>query len=164
MDSAQLNIFDQPTRINPEIVKTEIVDESCCGFEVGDRVQIQNAGVPLDKYNGDKGEITSIKLGLASVQLESIRHSIMFRCEALQKITAVSEHINAIDADDGADFVNPIIVGSLVECDSVFIGMNGTVRQIGMRLGITVAWVDFGSGKPLYPSSIENLILIENDQ
>jgi hypothetical protein len=87
MDSAQLNIFDQPTRINPEIVKTEIVDESCCGFEVGDRVQIQNAGVPLDKYNGDKGEIISIRLGLATVQIESLGHLIMFRCEALQKIT-----------------------------------------------------------------------------
>jgi hypothetical protein len=158
MNSSQLSIFDQPTGTNLEIADSAIVDESCFGFEVGDRVQILNAGTPLDKYNRQKGEVVSIKPGLVSVQLEGLNNPIMFRYEALQKWTALSEYI---DSCEEADLTNSIAVGNLIMCDYAFIGITGIVRQIGMSLGITVAWVDFGSGKPLYPCLLESLILAE---
>ncbi|WP_404785598.1 hypothetical protein [Altericista sp. CCNU0014] len=53
--------------------------------------------------------------------------------------------------------------GDRAKCDSVFVGQIGTVRGIGMHCAATVAWVDYGCGKPLYPSAMEGLRPIEDE-
>lgn len=57
--------------------------------------------------------------------------------------------------DEGAH--SGFAVGDRVECDAAFIGQVGTVQRIGTHCAVSVVWVDYGGGKPLYPCALEHL-------
>jgi ribosomal protein L21E len=156
-NAGQLNLFDPispiPQAIEPS--PPSINSYAVRGFEVGDRVQIINAGSPFQHMNGQKGDVVGLKPDMVSVQVEGVAVSLMFRPEALEKWTPVSEYTTA---NDEAESVVLFRVGDRVECDSAFVGQVGTVQRIGTHCAVTVAWVDYGGGKPLYPCSLENLI------
>jgi ribosomal protein L21E len=149
MDAGQLNLFD-PIDPTPQ----PLVDCAVSGFEVGDRIQIISAGTPLQHMNGQKGEVIGLMPDAVSVQVEGVAVALMFRPEALERRSPVSEYTTARDE---AEAVVLFRVGDRVECHSAFVGQVGTVRRIGMHCAVTVAWVDYGERKPLYPSSLEYL-------
>jgi hypothetical protein len=155
MDVDQLNLFDSINSISEAIapISSTIVDCAPSGFAVGDRIQI-NAGPPLQHMNGQTGEVVGLMPDAVSVQVEGVAVALMFRPEALEKWTPISEYTTA---SDEADAVVLFRVGDRVECDSAFVGQVGTVQRIGMHCAVSVAWVDYGEGKPLYPSPLEHL-------
>jgi hypothetical protein len=154
MNTAQLSIFDRPTPLEsvfPATVEGEI-------FALGDRIQITQIGPPLEYLNGQKGEIIHLRPGLASVKVEGIATAIVLRVEALERWTSISE-FTAVREE--AESVGIFCLGDRVECEGAYIGRVGTVRRIGVRCGVMVAWVDYGKGVPPYPCSVERLLLAE---
>jgi hypothetical protein len=153
---SQLNLFDQPSPVLSDIaVKPATLDNQDAGlFKVGDRIQIIKAGAPLQHLNGQKGHIVSCVAGNVGVQVEGVAVVLMFPCEALESWTPISEYTRAREA---AETVELFRVGDRVECHLAFIGHVGTVQRIGMHCTITVAWVEYGEGKPLYPCALEYL-------
>lgn len=154
-NTEQLSIFDQPLPFPQTIVcnqpENEVADSS---FALGDRIQIVNAGPPLQHLNGQKGKVIGLTPDVVSVQVEGIAVAMMFCPEALVKWTSISEY--TISSDE-AESVFLFRVGDHVECDSAFLGQVGTVRKLGVHCATAVAWVDYGEGKPLYPSPLEHL-------
>jgi ribosomal protein L21E len=155
MNSEQLDLFGQP---NPPQSATTPVEplEKCLesGFSVGDRIQIVKAGPPFENRNGQKGKVIGLAPDAVSVQIEGVAVTLIFRPEALEHWAPINDYIGARTE------VEPVIllrVGDLVECDLAFVGQIGTIQKIGMHCGITVAWVQYGNGKPLYPCSLERL-------
>jgi hypothetical protein len=164
METAQLNLFDQPPPVSPALAKAPDHAEAMgdrippassfspneC-YAPGDRVRITQAGPPIQYLNGRLGAVVSVSPGLALVQVEGIAVAMLLRVEAIEKYTEISQFM-----DDEAPAIE---VGSAVECDYAFVGKVGVVRRIEMYCGGMVAWVDFGSGKPLYPAGMESLSL-----
>jgi hypothetical protein len=157
-NNSQLNIFEQipqPVKdTTPDLNHSMLDAFSSSGLTVGDRIHIIRAGPPFEHMNGQKGEVTELKADAVFVQVEGIAVALMFRREALEKWTAISEYTTAREE---AESVVLFRVGDRVECDSAFMGQVGTVRKIGTHCAVTVAWVDYGAGKPLYPSPLEHL-------
>jgi hypothetical protein len=155
-DTGQLNLFDPINPISEAIAPTfpPFDDGIESGFAVGDRIQIVKAGPPLHNMNGQKGEVVGLMPDAVSVQVEGVAVALMFRPEALQKWTPIAEYAAARDE---AESVVLFRVGDRVECDAAFAGQVGTVQRIGTHCAVTVAWVDYGEGKPLYPCALEHL-------
>jgi hypothetical protein len=165
METAQLSIFDQPLPPVSSASANALENAEAIGdrtppapslspsesFTPGFRVRITEAGPPIEHLNGRMGEVVSVSPGLALVQVEGIAVAMLLRVEAIEKYTEISQFM-----DDEAPTIE---VGSAVECDYAFVGKVGVVRRIEMYCGGMVAWVDFGSGKPLYPVGMESLSL-----
>jgi hypothetical protein len=157
-NAPQLNLFD---RSNPDPLPAPSIDPASesdltHGFVVGDRIQIVNAGSPLEHLNGRRGEIVGLRSDVISVRVESIAVTLAFRPEALEKWTTIREYSTA---GEEAETVEIVRVGDRVECSCAFIGRIGTVRKLGMHLAVRIAWVDYGAYRPWYPVALENLNL-----
>jgi hypothetical protein len=155
-NTGQLNLFDPTTTISEAIDLTPPpLDEGTHGgFAVGDRIQIIKAGPPFQHMNGQKGEVVGLITDAVSVQVEGVAVSLIFRPEALEKWTPINEYTAAREE---AESVVLFRVGDRVECDAAFIGQVGTVQKIGTHCAVSVVWVDYGGGKPLYPCALEHL-------
>ncbi len=154
--TSQLNLFEQPNLDLSDLAsKPPPLDNQEAGlFKVGDRIQIIKAGSPLQYLNGQKGNVVSLVSNGVAVQVESVAVVLMFPPEALEKWNPISDYTSAREA---AEAIELFRVGDLVECHSAFLGQVGTVQSIGMHCAITVAWVKYGEGKPLYPCALEHL-------
>lgn len=155
-NTGQLNLFEQmnaaPAALAPE---TPALDDCPRGhFAVGDRIQITRTGAPFEHLNGQKGIVVGLMADAVSVQVEGIAIALMFRSEAIEKWTPI-HHYTSTSAE--AESVVLFRIGDRVECHVAFLGQVGVVRKIGTHCTMTVAWVDYGNGKPLYPCSLEHL-------
>jgi hypothetical protein len=152
MKNAQLNLFDPPqTPVSAPV--TPPTDRTSPGesYAPGVRVHIIQAGPPIEHLNGRLGEVVSVRQGLTSVQVEGIAAAMLLRVEAIERYSEITQYL-----DEEAPWIE---VGSSVECDYAFNAKIGVVRRIEIYCGGMVAWVDFGSGKPLYPAGMESLSL-----
>lgn len=158
MNAAQLSIFDQPPP--PEAATAAEVPAMVEGemFAPGDRIQIIQVGPPLKHLNGQKGEIISLLPGLASVKVEGIATLMVFRVEALERWSPISDFMTTWEE---AESVCLWSVGDRVECEGAYVGRIGTVRRVGVQCAVMVAWVEYGEGVPLYPCPVERLSLAE---
>jgi hypothetical protein len=158
-NTEQLNLFEQPSPVPQSIDSAQPLDKNFDnGFAIGDRIQIVKAGNPFQHMNGQKGKVVALTPDAVSVQVEGVAVALMFRPEALEKWTLVSGYMSATAE---AESVILFRVGDRVECHFAFIGKIGIVQSIARHCAATVAWVDYGNGKPLYPSSLEQLTLAE---
>jgi hypothetical protein len=154
--TGQLNLFEQinaaPSGLAPE---TPALDDGSRGcFAVGDRIQITKTGAPFEHLNGQKGIVVGLMPDAVSVQVEGIAVALMFRSEAIEKWTPIHNYTSTSAETESVVLFR---IGDRVEGHAAFLGQVGIVRKIGTHCTITVAWVDYGNGKPLYPCSLEHL-------
>ena len=159
--TGQLNLFEQmnaaPSELAPE---TPALDDCPRGhFAVGDHIQITKTGAPFEHLNGQKGIVAGLMADAVSVQVEGIAVALMFRSEALEKWTPIHSYTSTSAETESVVLFR---LGDRVECHAAFLGQVGIVKKIGTHCTMTVAWVDYGNGKPLYPCPLEHLIHSES--
>ena len=159
MNTEQLDLFGHPSPPQSAISAVQPLEESLgSGFIIGDRIQIVKAGPPFENRNGQKGKVVGLAPDAVSVQIEGVAVALIFRPEALELWAPINDYIVARAEVESVILLR---VGDHVECDLAFVGQIGTIQKIGMHCGVTVAWVQYGNDKPLYPCSLERLTLVE---
>jgi hypothetical protein len=154
--TGQLNLFEHinaaPLALAPETPALDDGPRGC--FAVGDHIQITKTGTPFEHLNGHKGIVVGLMPDAVSVQVEGIAVALMFRSEALEKWTPIHNYTSTCAETESVVLFR---IGDRVEGHVAFLGQVGIVRKIGTHCTMTVAWVDYGNGKPLYPCSLEHL-------
>jgi ribosomal protein L21E len=154
--TGQLNLFEQinaaPSALAPE---TPALDDCPRGrFAVGDCIQIAKTGAPFEHLNGQKGIVVGLMADAVSVQVEGIAVALIFRREALEKWTPIHNYTSTSAETESVILFR---VGDRVEGHVAFLGQVGIVKKVGMHCAMSVAWVDYGNEKPLYPCALEHL-------
>jgi ribosomal protein L21E len=155
MNTEQLDLFGQPNPTSSTASPVQPLQECLdCGFTIGDRIQIVKAGPPFENRNGQTGKVVGLGPDAVSVQLEGVAIALIFRPEALKQWAPINDQIGTRAETESVILLR---VGERVECDLAFVGQIGTIQKIGMHCGVTVAWIQYADGKPLYPCSLERL-------